>query len=83
LAIDSSSQSQKVIEEVLAPWPFGSSFCVLSVVEMARWEALPTLIEDAKHEAQNLVSIAQVNLSQAGHETFSEVESGFPKTILL
>jgi len=80
LAIDSSSTSQNVIHEAARrPWPFGSTFGVISVVDLGRWEGLPTLIDDAKHEAQRLVDGAADRLTQCGHEVFREIELGLPK----
>lgn len=80
LAIDSSTASQHVISTAtIRPWPSGTIFCVMSVVDMGRWEGLPTLVEDAKHEAQSLVNGATDKLTQSGHKVFSEVQLGFPK----
>jgi len=80
LAIDSSTASQRVVTTVATrPWPSGTVFCVLTVVDVGRWEGLPTLIEDAKHEAQSLVKRATDKLTHSGHEVFSEVQMGSPK----
>jgi len=80
LAIDSSSPSQRVIQEAATlPWPLDTTFCVLSVVDMGRWEGLPALIEDAKREAQRLVDAALDKLTQSGHEVRSEIQLGLPK----
>ena len=80
LAIDSSTASQHVINTAATrPWPSGTVFCVMSVVDMGRWEGLPALIEDAKHEAQSVVKCATETLTQSGHEVFSEVQLGLPK----
>jgi hypothetical protein len=54
LAIDPSSGSQHVVNEVAArPWPTGTAICVLSIVDMGRWEGLPALIEDAKRRSSS------------------------------
>ena len=83
LAIDSSTASQLVVTAAAArPWPSGTVFCVLSVVDMGRWEGLPVLIEDAKHEAQFLVTHAVNKLTQSGREVFAEVQSGLPKKVI-
>jgi len=83
LAIDSSTASQLVVTTAAGrPWPSGTVFCVLSVVDMGRWEGLPVLIEDAKHEAQSLVTHAVNKLTQSGREAFSEVRSGLPKKLI-
>jgi nucleotide-binding universal stress UspA family protein len=80
LAIDSSSTSQNVIQAAAArPWPFSTTFGVISIVDMGRWEGLPTLIEDARHEAERLVDGAEDRLTQCGHEVFKEIQLGLPK----
>ena len=80
LAIDSSTASQLVVTTAATrPWPSGTVFCVMSVMDMGRWEGLPVLVEDAKHEAQSLVTHAMNKLTQSGQDTFSEVQSGLPK----
>lgn len=80
LAIDLSSASQHVVETAATrPWPTGTVFCVLSIVDMGRWERVPMFVEEAKHEAQSVVKRAAEKLTQIGHESFSEIELGFPK----
>jgi hypothetical protein len=65
-----------VNEAAARPWPTGTAICVLSVVDMGRWEGLPTLIEDAKREAKTLVETATEKLDRPGREVFSAVQSG-------
>jgi nucleotide-binding universal stress UspA family protein len=80
LAIDSSSTSQHVIQEAARrPWPFGTTLGVISIVDLGRWEGLPTLMEDAKREAQRLVDDAADKLAACGHEVFREIQLGLPK----
>jgi len=80
LAIDSSSPSQRVIEQAATrPWPLGTTFRVLSIVDMGTWEGLPALIEDAKRGAQRVVDTALETLTQSGHEASAEVQLGVPK----
>ncbi len=80
LAIDSSHASQHVVDAAaVRPWSAGAVFCVMSVVDIARWEGLPALVEDAKHEAQSLVKRATDKLTQSGCEVFSEIQLGSPK----
>jgi nucleotide-binding universal stress UspA family protein len=80
LAIDSSHASQHVVDvAAIRPWPSGAEFCVISVVDIARWEGLPALVEDAKHEAQSLVRRATDKLTQSGHEVMPEIQLGPPK----
>jgi len=80
LAIDSSSVSRNVVQEAATrPWPLGTTFSVISIVDMGRWEGLPALIEDAKREAQRLVDWAADQLTACGHEVFREMQLGLPK----
>ena len=80
LAIDSSTPSQYVVNTAaIRPWPPGTVFCVLSVVDMRLWDGLPELVEDAKREARFLVKGAAETLTQSGHEVFSEIQLGIPK----
>jgi nucleotide-binding universal stress UspA family protein len=88
LAIDSSADSKAVVRETLSrPWPSGTVFCVMTVVDMSSLEGVPVLIEDAKYEAEKLVTSTAETLvrseagalSQSGYEVFSEVQLGVPE----
>lgn len=80
LTIDPSTASQYVINTAaVRPWPSGTVFCVMNVVDMRLWDGLPELIEDAKHEAQSLVKGATDELAKSRHEVFSEIQLGLPK----
>jgi nucleotide-binding universal stress UspA family protein len=80
LAIDSSTASQHVVDRAATrPWPSGTAFCVMSVVDVGRLERPPILVEETIHEAQSLVKSATAKLTQTGHKVFSEVHLGFPR----
>jgi nucleotide-binding universal stress UspA family protein len=80
LAIDSSTASQYVIKTAASrPWPSGTLFCVVDVVDVRKFDGMPVLIEEEKHQAQLLVKGAKDALAQSGHEVFSEAHLGFPK----
>jgi nucleotide-binding universal stress UspA family protein len=80
LAIDSSTASQYVINTAATgPWPSGTAFCVVNVVDVNQWEGMPVLLEDAQREGRLLVNGAMQALAQSGHEAFAEVHLGFPK----
>jgi nucleotide-binding universal stress UspA family protein len=80
LAIDSSPPSQEVVNvAAIRPWPAGTIFCVISIVDMGRWEGLPALIEDARREAERSLKDATEKLTGSGHQVFSELQMGFPK----
>jgi nucleotide-binding universal stress UspA family protein len=80
IAIDSSAASQYVVSAAATrPWPSGTVFCVVSVVDLRQWEGMPVLIEEKKRQGQLLVKGAMEALAHSGHEVLSEVHLGFPK----
>ena len=80
LAIDSSPASHLVVYlAATRPWPSGTAFCVMSVVDLSYFQKVPILVEDAKHGAQSLVERAADKLTLCGREAFSEVHVGFPR----
>jgi nucleotide-binding universal stress UspA family protein len=82
LAVDSSHTSHVIETAAERPWPSGSVFCVMSVVDMRHWKGLPALIEDAKHEAQSIAERAMERLTKAGHKAFSEMPEASPKVAI-
>ncbi len=84
LAIDGSTGSQQVVKAAASrPWPTGTVVCVLSVVDMFKWEGLPTLIEDARRVAKAVVDEAVKELDHPGRGIFSDVQLGFPKKAIV
>lgn len=80
VAIDSSSSAQTVLDSVLhRPWPTDTTFCVLSIVNIQRFERIPALIEDATREAEQLVKAAAKKLTSAGYEAFPMTSPGNPR----
>ena len=80
IAIDYSLASERVIDEAVArPWPEGTTFSVVNVVDVQHFARLPALIEDAKCEADGLVKAGSAKLSCTGHKALSEVIMGFPR----
>lgn len=80
LAIDSSNSSEEAINEVLIrPWPTGTRFCVLHVVDVAtplrHAEAFST-IGRQNEEAETLVRSVSGRLAARGLETATHVERG-------
>lgn len=83
LALDASSGSHHVIEEVVRrPWRAGTTFLVLSVVDLPRWKGMPMLIEDAKVAARSAVNGATAEIGALGCEISTEVAIGFPKKVI-
>lgn len=80
IAIDSSPASERVLNEAVArPWPEGTTFSVVNVVDIHRFTRLPALIEDAKREADRIVKDGAEKLSRPGHAALSGVIVGFPR----
>jgi nucleotide-binding universal stress UspA family protein len=80
LAIDSSGASELVVKEAASrPWPPGTVFCVITVVDIWSLEETPSLREGAQRQAKKLVTSAADTLSQSGYEAFTEIELGVPK----
>ncbi len=80
VAIDSSPSAQTVIDSVLhRPWPVDTAFCVLSIVNIQRFERIPVLIEDATREAEQLVKTAAKKLTSAGYEASTMTSPGNPR----
>jgi nucleotide-binding universal stress UspA family protein len=82
LAIDSFPASHVVETAAARPWPSGTVFCVMSVVDMRHWKGLPALIEDATREAETVVNHAIQKLSESGHRAFAEIPQGSPKAVI-
>jgi len=80
IAVDSSPSSERLVEEAAArPWPAGTNFSVVNVVDIQRWARLPALIADAKQEGQRTVNAGVEKLSRSGHAALQEVIMGFPR----
>ena len=80
IAIDCSPASERVLDEAAArPWPEGTIFTVVNVVDFQRFARFPVLIEDAKREADRLVKAGTEKLARSGHNALSEVITGFPR----
>ncbi len=81
LAID-RCDSLVISEATNRPWPSGTLFCVMSVVDLRHWAGLPQLIEDAKHTAESLATCATEKLKKSGCSAFSETTLGIPKVAI-
>jgi nucleotide-binding universal stress UspA family protein len=80
LAIDPSGVSQNVLTvAVERPWPPGTSFCVIHVVDPAAFGRFAGLIEEAERSARTLVKAAADRVARSRHATTSEVLIGFPR----
>jgi nucleotide-binding universal stress UspA family protein len=80
LAIDSSSASEAVVREAASrPWPLGTIFCVMSVVDIWTLEETPSLMEPTERETKRVVADAVDTLRHSGYDAFGEIPRGVPK----
>jgi len=83
-AMDSSSASQVALEEIVArPWPAGSSFDVVSVIEPSHLWTTSEVALEAAREAEQVVERAVARLCSNGHPATATTFSGDPKTAIL
>ena len=81
LAIDSSSSSERVIQEVLVrPWPAEARFCVVHVADLAsphlRRARRRSLIDVQIHASEALVATAAKTIGSRGLEAITHVGQG-------
>lgn len=81
IAIDKSPASSYVVDEAATrPWPNGSQFSVIHVVDEGHFVGHAQLVENAKRDGGSLVKAAAERLSRAGHKPRTEVVEGNPRT---
>jgi nucleotide-binding universal stress UspA family protein len=81
VAIDNSPSSETILKAVVnRPWPPRTTFCVLNVVNLQRFEKLPSLIEDATREGERLAEAGAKKISGAGYEAFPKTSPGHPRS---
>jgi nucleotide-binding universal stress UspA family protein len=84
LAVDSSEPSQTAIEAVAArPWPPGSSFEVLTVVEASHQWTTSEVAQAAIQTASQLVERSAQTLRERGMDATAVLLSGDPKRAIL
>jgi nucleotide-binding universal stress UspA family protein len=80
IAIDGSKASEIVLQEALRePWPPGTHFCLITVVDPFFFTRAPLLLEEAKEAGQKFLEEAAERFGQAGWETEVEVVLGNPR----
>lgn len=81
IAIDKSPASSYVVDEAAThPWPTGSQFSVIHVVDEGHFVGHAQLVENAKRDGGSLVKAAAERLLRAGHKPHTEVVEGNPRT---
>jgi nucleotide-binding universal stress UspA family protein len=80
LGIDASEASQHLVSEAAArPWPPGTTFGVIHVVDLSSFVRVPALIEAEKQSAGIFVKAAAEKLGRSGFEITSDVVVDFPR----
>ena len=84
LAMDTSSASQVALEEITErPWPAGSTFEVVSVVEPSHLWTTSEVAQETIRRAEQVVERAVRELSSKGQAVTGTALSGDPKTVIL
>jgi nucleotide-binding universal stress UspA family protein len=80
LGIDPSTASQAVTDTAVErPWPRGTSFAIIHIVDLASFARVPALIEEEKRSAQIFVKGAAEKIAATGHPVTSDVFIGLPR----
>ena len=81
VAIDNSPSSNAILDVIVsATWPAPTTFCVLHVIDLQRFERLPALIEDAEREGHRLTETFSRQINAGGYEAFPVTSSGHPRS---
>ncbi|HEY6944663.1 MAG TPA: universal stress protein [Candidatus Acidoferrum sp.] len=80
IAIDGSKGSEIVLQEALArPWPPGTHFCLVTVVDPFFFTHAPALFEETKEAADDFLNEAAKKFEAAGWRTDESVVLGNPR----
>jgi len=80
IAVDASPVSEIVLQEALIrPWPVGTHFCLITVIDPFFFTRAPQLLIDAKEAGAKFLGEAAERLGKAGWSTEVEVVLGNPR----
>jgi nucleotide-binding universal stress UspA family protein len=80
IAVDGSKASGIVLQETLArPWPRGTTFCLLTVVDPFFFTRAPLLLNEAREAAEKFLGEAAKSFGAAGWDTVVLVVLGNPR----
>ena len=81
IATDCLPAAEQVIHEAAArPWPRGTAFLILNVVNLHRFAGLPRLMEESNRNHDQLAVVmkkATAKLERGGHRADTRVAEGF------
>jgi nucleotide-binding universal stress UspA family protein len=80
IAVDGSKSSEVVLQEAFArPWPQGTTFCLLTVVDPFFFTRAPLLLDEAREAARKFLADAAKNFEAAKWNTSVQVVLGNPR----
>jgi nucleotide-binding universal stress UspA family protein len=80
LALDGSQSSEVLLQQaIVRPWPAGTTFCLLNVVDPFFFAKAPLLLEEAKQAAYKALKIAAESFEGTGWMANTEVILGNPR----
>lgn len=86
IATDCSPAADLVVAEAAArPWPQGTTFSILNVLDLHRFAGLPALLEESKRKLDQLgvaMKGARAKLERAGHRAETKIAEGFPRKVI-
>jgi len=83
IAVDGSASSEIVLREALTrPWPVGTQFCLMTVIDPFFFTRTPQLLTDAKEAAGKFLGEAAERLGKAGWSTEVQVVLGNPRHVI-
>jgi len=83
IALDATPSCAKIIEEAVnRPWPSGSTFFLLHVLDPYRFVKAPISLQRAKQAAQAELKNLKKNLTDAGWKTDTDVILGHPRSAI-
>ena len=86
IATDCSPAADVVVAEAAArPWPQGTVFSLLNVVDLHRFAGLPALMEESKRKRDQLgvaLKGAAAKLESAGQRAEIKLAEGFPRKVI-
>jgi nucleotide-binding universal stress UspA family protein len=80
IALDGSQSSEVVLQQAIdRPWPAGTTFCLLNVVDPFFFAKAPLLLEEAKQAAYKALKVAAASFEGTSWITVTEVILGNPR----
>lgn len=86
IATDCSPAADLVVTEAAArPWPQGTTFSILNVLDLHRFAGLPALVEESRSKMDRrgaFMNGSAAKLERAGHHAEVRIAEGFPRKMI-